>query len=203
MAFDPNSAANFLTPHLREDRKRGFLEELKNFPPKNLYVDSSDPEALQGDGWRGVTILNFDSGARDRIMGMVLSNSCDISGANVRAVPLSISFAPLVTVARYEALLRTALNDEARVNNHLADVKAQRVSSMFFLPDPGSLGGDSIAILDDVRTMPLARFADDQERVRLFTLSDVGYWLFLFKLAYHFCRFHEGIDRSPSPESTH
>lgn len=198
MEFDPRNVETFLTPYLREDRKQGFLEALKDFPPaKDFYRRLDDPDPLQGDCWAGLTVINFADGTRDRIKGLVLSNSCDITGENSRPVPVGLSFAPLVPLARYEEVLRRAVSDRDRVNNHIRDVRAQKVSSLFFLPDIGTLGGDSIAVLDDVHTVPLDFFTRDSSKSRVFSLSDIGFWLFLFKLSFHFCRFHERVDRSP------
>ena len=68
MEFDPRNVETFLTPYLREDRKQGFLEALRDFPPtKNFYWRVDDPEPLQGDCWAGVTVINFADGARDRV----------------------------------------------------------------------------------------------------------------------------------------
>ena len=198
MEFDPRNVETFLTPYLREDRKKGFLEALRDFPPtKNFYQNVGDPEPLQGDCWAGVTVINFADSRRDRIKGLVLSNSCDIAEANPRPFPVGLNFAPLVPLARYEDTLQRAIGNRDRVANHIGDVRAQKVSSLFFLPDVGTLGGDSVAILDDVHTVPLDYFTRDSAKSRVFSLSDVGFWLFLFKLSFHFCRFHERVDRSP------
>jgi hypothetical protein len=53
---------------------------------------------------------------------------------------------------------------------------------------------DHIALLDDLHTLPLGMF-QKADRPKLFTLSQVGFYLFVVKLSIHFCRFSEGISR--------
>lgn len=195
--FDPANAELFLAPYLTQERKKGFLEELKQFPPKRLYANITDPEPLQGDGWVGVTVLRFEDGTRDKIKAVVITNSCDVAGTNKRIAPAQISVAPIVPLGKYEKLVVATVGDQA-AHDHLRDVRDQKISSIFYLPDTGELGGESIVLLDAIHSMPLAAFKPDETLKRLFSLSDVGFWTFLFKLSFHFCRFHENVDRTPT-----
>ena len=205
MGFTLESADLYLAPYLREDRKAGFLTALQEFPAvKSLYRHLDDPHPLQGDCWASVPIIRVEDGQRGSIQGIVISNSCDISPDNQRRFPVRINFVGLISFDRYEAALRAspgAVAGKQSIADHLADVRGQRVSSLFFVPKTGSLSGDCIAVLDDVHTVPLTYFDQVTDRRRVFSLSDVGFWLFLFKLAYHYCRFHENVDRSPAPGS--
>ena len=84
-----------------------------------------------------------------------------------------------------------------KVQAHLEDVKAQKVSSMFFLPESEGIHEDSIALLDRVNhCAPSVIEPEDIDRRRLFSLSDYGFYLFIFKLSIHFTRIREGVPRS-------
>jgi hypothetical protein len=198
MSFSIENAESFIAPYLTRERRVGFLAELRAFPDvKPIYASIGDPEPLQGDCWSGVPVFDFESGQRKAIRAILVSNSCDASNQNSRLLPAKLTFAPVVALQRYaEALLRGGV-DQRRVDDHLADIRGQRVSSLFFLPAGGrGIKVESVAILDDLQTVPSAVIGSDGSE-RLSSLSDLGFWLFLFKLSYHFCRMHENVDRTP------
>src|SRR5262249_980279 len=152
---------------------------------------------LQGDGWTKMEIIEFSSGARDKIKGLLLSNSCDIASANPRDFPPKIVFAPLVPLKAFADLLRQSPRlQSGQVEDKLTSIRKQRITSLFYLPQGGGLDADHIAILDDLHSIPLATFLQEGERTKLFTLGQMGFYLFVFKLSIHFCRFHEGVVRS-------
>lgn len=71
----------------------------------------------------------------------------------------------------------------------------QITTELFYLPRGSNLDDDYVALLDDIHTAPFPQFQRQKDKQKLFTLSQVGFYLFLFKLSIHFCRFHENIDR--------
>ena len=66
---------------------------------------------------------------------------------------------------------------------------------MFYLPKGGALEDEYVALLDDLHSIPAHAFERVAEKKKLFTLSMVGFYLFLLKLSVHFCRFHENVAR--------
>jgi hypothetical protein len=100
----------------------------------------------------------------------------------------------LVSLAAYEHRL-IALFEKSTVEDKLAAIRAQTVSSVFYLPAGGALESEHIAVLDDLHTIPLATFTAEASREKLFTLRQMGFYLFLMKLSIHFCRFQENIAR--------
>lgn len=195
--------ASQLPPYLKEDRKAGFLAALKAFPDcKPLFTKIKDPEPLQGDCWDNVLFLRFPSGEQRRARAILLTNSCDASAENLRFNPGQLAFAPLVSLQKYRDLLCRNY-DVDRVDAHISDIRAQRYTSMFYLPESGPLGIESIAILDQIQSIPLDFFVNDPDSVRVASLSDIGFYLFMFKLSFHFCRLHEDIDRTPEEGLAH
>ena len=150
---------------------------------------------LQGDGWSSIEIVRFEDGQRAKIRGILLSNSCDIDPTNRRDFPPRIIFAPLVNLAAYERQLKTQMSANV-VEDKIDAIRSQTVSSIFYLPAGGNLHSEHIAILDDLHTIPLSTFEVEAGREKLFTLGQMGFYLFLMKLSIHFCRFQESIVRS-------
>lgn len=197
MELTAENLAAFFPYYLTEERKRGLLAALRDIPSRRYFASINDPEPLQGDGWRGLEILRFSDGTRDRIKGLVLTNSCDLAGGSKRVTPSQLNFVPLVAMKNYLGLLAASAVSEERIAQHSQDVRAQLITDLFYLPPDQTLAEEHIAVLSDVHTIPMAAFDKDTSKARLFSLSDVGFYLFVFKLSVHFCRLHESIDRSP------
>lgn len=160
--------------------------------------DGYTTEMLQGDGWRGFKIFSFQSGKVNASRGIVLSNSCDVSSENTRVFPPKVTFAPIVKLSRIiERFVAYGL-DREKVASRLTDIKAQRVTNMFYLPADGLLDGDHVVLLDDLHSMPVEVLQIEAEK--LFTLSMAAFYLFVFKLSVHFCRLHENVDRTATPK---
>jgi hypothetical protein len=186
-----------LPRYLTAGQQAELVRQLRDFENRNYYTSLFGDELLQGDGWSGVEILNFTDGNRDKIRGILLSNSCDISSSNPRDFPPKIVFAPLV---RFDDLARALQNvpglQPEKFDSKIIAIRQQRVSSLFFLPQGNGLEVDHVAILDDLHSIPLAAFSREAKKTKLFTLGQMGFYLFLMKLSFHFCRFQEGITRS-------
>jgi len=187
----------FLPKYLTEEQTRHLFSELSKFP-ENLNFYTFRPELqepfLQGDGWRGFVVIDFLTGDRKEVSGMILSNSCDVSPETLRDLPVNVLFAPLIQLSRYAEILRQAGKTEEQIENQIRNIKKQYVTSIFYVPQcPGSIE-DSIILLDDIHAHPLQDFLGRQRR-SLFTLNQYAFYIFLLKLSIHFSRFREGIDR--------
>ena len=71
-------------PHyLSAPRQEGIKSALVNFPHiAFFYLNAYSTEVLQGDVWAGLTAIDFESCTKKRILGVVISNSCDIDPEN-------------------------------------------------------------------------------------------------------------------------
>jgi hypothetical protein len=189
--------------YLTQEAKKGLVTALKDFPEKmNYYTTKQHDELLQGDGWNKLDIINVENAERKSIKGIILSNSCDISFGNPRDVPARIVFAPIIPLFLYEALLTRSGIDAEKVTSKVSSIKRQQVTSLFYLPKGGCLESDHIALLDDLHTLPVQLFCKITNREKQFTLSQAGFYLFLFKLSIHFCRFHENVFRDYEQQQT-
>jgi hypothetical protein len=186
----------YLPKYLTPKEQAELVDQLRDFENRNYYAVGHEQEMLQGDGWTKIEIVNLATGARDKIKGVLLSNSCDINPENPRDFPPRIVFAPLIPLQAYVDLLQSAsVLKPAQIEAKLDSIRKQLVTSLFYLPKGGGLDADHIAILDDLHNVPLQMFLTEAERVKLFTLGQMGFYLFLLKLSIHFCRFQERIAR--------
>ena len=197
MVINSETIESQIPYYLTREQKEGLVKALGDFRvnPANYYINRFPDEMLQGDGWRGLEIIRFDDGKRDYIKGIVLSNSCDIAPENKRDLPAKIVFAPIIKLSNYAGLLRGTNLLPKQIDSKLQAIREQRITTMFYLPTDGTLHDEHVALLDDLHTIPARAFGDIRTREKLFTLSMFGFYLFLFKLSVHFCRFHEEVAR--------
>lgn len=191
----------YLPKYLSSENYEQLISEFRNFPTnidKRLFTSGLERDIIyQGDGLRDmpvVTIEDLSLGVK-YCPSMVISNTCDMDLANTRLFPTTIMYAPIFQLSKYIHVLEKygATND--KVKNHIADVKAQKVSNVFYLPSTGEME-ESIVFLD--RILHVSQKYVDRKALdtrRLFSLSDYGFYLFVFKLSIHLTRIREGVNR--------
>jgi hypothetical protein len=186
----------YLPQYLSPERQQDLWNDLRSFPnTRSIYsARNTDPNYLQGDGWRGFVAIDFHSLERKTVSGLILSNSCDISLTNLRATTPNITFVPVMKLQRYLAILeQNGLTEQQRLDV-ATSIRRQGVTSLMHLPAVPEVMEESIALFGDARSQPLDNFTAG-ERSLLFRLSDFGFYLFLFKLSIHFTRMLEGVER--------
>jgi hypothetical protein len=203
MAFDTESLKQQIPYYLTAEDQHVLVRELKAIASGgsvsyviNAGQDSFRDVMLQGDGWRGFQVFLFETGKRLSLRGIVLSNSCDVDLANPRDLPARVIFAPLVKLSAYQLLLDASAIGKEKVVAKIASIKAQRTTNIFFLPAGGPLTEDYIVRFDEAHSMPVTGHSQSADRSKLFTLSNTGFYMLVFKLSVHFCRFQEKINRN-------
>ncbi|MGM0609321.1 MAG: hypothetical protein ACQESP_13005 [Candidatus Muiribacteriota bacterium] len=188
--------------YLTEPAKDGILKSLKDFPDNMVYYTSFNTEdnVLQGDCWDKLDIIDIISSKKKEIKGIILSNSCDINPENSRDIPPKLIFAPVIPLGLYKEKLKEREVPESTINSKINSIKEQKVTSLFYLPKGGNLDSDHIVPLDDLHSLPTTFFLKKTYKCNHFRLSQAGFYLFLFKLSIHFCRFHEEVLRDFPPE---
>jgi hypothetical protein len=192
----PEDLRLFLPKYLSPERQSALWDALRDFPSdRPIFTDRArEHELLQGDGWRGFVVIDFHSGDRRTVRGLILSNSCDIDPNNRRPLSATIAFAPLLNLGRYLAMLREAGQTDEQVNSIAQAMREQRVTSLMYFPGiPGQMD-ESVALLGNMHSHPLEHFRANN-RTLIFRLNDFGFYLFLFKLSIHFSRMLEGVER--------
>lgn len=182
--------------YLTREQKDGLLAALRDFPRRiDYYLNDGYPsEVLQGDVWSSLDTFNFNDSSRKSVKGMILSNSCDVSLGNERTIPPKLVFAPIIRMDAYRRLLSQTMSDKS-IDDKFRDIRAQEITSIFYLPQGGGLDAEHLVFMDDVHSVPSDYFQNKGERAKQATLSLYGFYLFLFKLSVHFCRFHEQVAR--------
>lgn len=187
----------FLPKYLTPDQQNKLWSELASFPEnRSFYLLRHDleEEILQGDGWQGFIVLNFLTGNRKNVSGVVLSNSCDISPKNQRDFPPNILFAPLIQLPNYVQRLEQVGKTADQIRNILENIRRQRVTSIFYFPECLGKNPESIILLHDIHAHPMKEFFACN-RNALFTLNQYAFYILLMKLSIHFSRFQEGVQR--------
>lgn len=187
----------YLPKYLTPEQARDLWSGLADFPKNTdyyLFDSGLNDKVLQGDGWRGFVVRDFFTGDRRTVSGVVLSNSCDVAPENETNTPANIVFAPLISVSKFEDLLRGRGKTLEQMTSFLADVRQQRLTNIFCLPAYSDVIAESMILLDDVHVHPATAFREC-ERNALFRLNQVAFYLFLMKLSIHFSRFNERVTR--------
>ncbi|MEQ4450957.1 hypothetical protein ABNT06_05910 [Kosakonia sacchari] len=184
--------------YLTQPQKEGLVKALEDFPENTNYYLSNYPldlknAALQGDVFNGLTI--YGPRGTKKIKGIVLSNSCDIDTQNKRDFPMRAVFAPLVNLASMVEKLQQAQIPQKAIDAKLDAIKKQLVTNIVYLPACEHIP-ESIIFLDDMHQIPTEELRKSlEEEEKILTLSQVGFYILLFKLSIHFCRFHENVAR--------
>ena len=183
--------------YLTQPQKEGLIRALNDFNVNrhDYYINQHMEVMLQGDGWSGFDVFNFTSGERDSIKGIILSNSCDISSGNKRDIPSKAVFAPIVKLSNYAQLLIRSGLAESQVESKLQAIREQKITTLFYLPPYEASDEEYITMLDDLRSVAVNQLEKSTDSSKIFTLSMYGFYLFVFKISIHFCRFHEEVAR--------
>ena len=179
----------YLPKYLSEENYKTLLAELKSFPYNidgRMYTSMLDKNVIfQGDGLKKMPIIdlvNIERGVKN-VSCLILSNTCDMDLSNSRMFPASIMYAPIINLTRYISVLQKQGVNSSKIENHISDLKQQKME-------------DSIVFLDKIYHVD-NRFInrDTLEDQRLFSLSDYGFYMLIFKLSIHFSRIQEKVNR--------
>lgn len=190
----------FLPKYLSEDQQKKLFDELKSYPEnmdKRFYslALSAEKMLFQGDGFADVPMASYEDKSFRNVKGFLISNSCDSSLENKRIYSSYLSFAPLISLEKYKKALIEDGHDEMSVENHISTIKEQKVSTFFYLPSVDDLN-ECFVRFDNIFSIPSSKeVIEGIFSKRLFTLSNYGFYLLLFKLSVHFSRIQEKIER--------
>ena len=175
-----------------------YYESMKKLPSydySNFY--SVYPEyadiITQGDAIGNLKIISLPDTEISNARAMIFSNTCDIDLANQRKFPTRLIYAPIIKLSAYKDMLEEANEDDVKiftkeqVNGHIADIRAQGISQIFYLPESKNLEEESIVFFDRINSADnesISREALSTERI--FSLSSYGWYVFLARLSHFF-----------------
>lgn len=186
--------ATFLPQDLSLPMRKGFLDQLRKFPGEmDYYYSYQNEQFLQGDVYGGFVSFNQDTGQKKEIRGIILSNTCDISGENARWTAPRVVYAPIIRLSKLASMYEQAGISTSKITSKLESIKKQEVTHLFYLPQGDMLDDDYVALLDAIEHTSTEHLYQKCKRVA--TLGMAGFYMFLFKLSIHFTRMHEGVIR--------
>ncbi len=194
----------YLPKYLSPESEKGLFDELRQFPENiddRLYLSPQyvKPDIVyQGDGIHGLLVVNLPETDIKKAPGMIFSNTCDIDERNKRLFPSTLVYSPLFNLEKYKnGLIESKIKDPRSIEDHISLIKKQKIAQIFYLPKGGVLANESIVFFNRVNSCDNTFLEREKIKdMRLFTLSNYGLYLFIFKLSVHFTRITEGIDRS-------
>lgn len=208
----PEDFLRFLPSYLTTEEKGRLNHALQQFKDEqgkvwhqrhntHFYTQKKFDSFLQGDlllqirypSWNNQT-NTFNKVYIDTI---ILSNTCDLDLNNDRTITKEVVLAPMTEYSLYIDELALVLGKT--VPPSLEDaIKAQTYSSLFYLPKTPVNSIDYVCHFDKAFWFPteeLHSYLPDIEQTRIASLDYFGYYLFLVKLSYHFCRLPEEKQR--------
>lgn len=190
----------YLPQYLSDSSKNSLFEDLKHFPDNcdNLYSNKIWEKKIvfQGDGLAELPMINLPSIEVRNENGIVLSNTCDIDPMNDRKIEPRMVYAPILNLTKYENMLKQKGVPEQELLDHIRSIKKQRISHFLYLPKGQNLKDDSIALLDRLNNFRIIGDQKTISNIKLFSLSNYGFYVFLIKLSIHFMRIREDFDRN-------
>ena len=190
MAISQSAIQKYLPQYLSNDAKEALKNSLDNFPNnlENMIMTEDvfneyKSKLLQSDI---VECKNIYDGRNAKVM--IISNSCDNSSENERNFPICVSFVVILSLEKIKRTFKENGKDEQSINSQIDAIKKQRVTNMFYLPD------DTVALLDRTMHLDYSKFSEAMIN-KIASLSNYGFYAFLFKLSYHFTRLREGTQR--------
>ncbi len=192
----------YLPKYLSASDQNRLLSELGSFPnnlDKRFYTIALKDQSFlfQGDGFCDVVMPDIERKEFRSVKGFLISNTCDSSTENTRLYKAFLTFAPIMDLQKYEiGLLRRY--ERERVVSHTNSIRQQGVSTFVYLPPDGIRTEEYFVRLDCAFSMPLTKELETELiKNKIFTLSDYGFYMLLFKLSIHLTRVQEAVARNP------
>lgn len=203
MPFNGQSFENLIPSYLSSERKQRLVEGLSQFK-SNLrsqicYNDfyTSTKNLLQSDIIESVKLINWTDTDNCKIgfsPGIIISSSCDINVDNPRTTNIKQAlFAPIIELDEYVKNLKEDRFSEEQISEFVRVLKRQEHTNLFYLPANSKNGKEYIVFFDKITWRPISDIKQITESKYL-SLSTFGYYLFLMKLSYNFCRLPEEFD---------
>ncbi len=196
MALSFEDARSFLPPGLSDPQLKQLYRDIQIIGEgRNFYTEVAFEYLLQGDVTADSYYPSITESGLVEVTARVLllSNSCDISLENTRDLPRRVAVAPVIRLERWIEMLRENGISEARLESQITALRAQRLTSYFYLPASDAIP-ESLVLLDQIQSIPLARLENALEK-RIHILSQAGFWVLLLKLSIHFSRPLEAVVR--------
>jgi len=168
---------------------------------ESFYLKDSQKYFMQGDLLNSIRTVEWDSEKEDYYSAyttaMLVSNSCDVSVDNLRLLGKEALFAPVFELNEFFKELKSVGKSEAQIKTIHSKLKQQEYTNLFYLPGDHN-GVEYIVFLDKICWYPATEIhkkLENIEKERFLSLSDWAFYLLVTKVALHFCRVPEKMER--------
>jgi hypothetical protein len=163
-----------------------FSLQLKQFPEhfeKWVHASSLPNNIFQGDVLKVAPIVIMEETGKIHCLdlpAMIISCSCDVQPGQAEVALV----APVFDLEDYKKNSELTSSD---LDEHIRSLKANKIANLFFLPAGVNL---KASVVDFANISPISvEFLHSQlKSARLTSLSQLGHYIFVVKLAYHFTR---------------
>lgn len=164
----------------------------------DFYLLDAPEILMQSDLINSIRSVEWDADTKDYVLGYMpsifLSNTCDLSPENIRGANQKQGlFAPVISVTEVLEDLNKEFSNEVVIGFYNT-LKQQLHTNLFYLPVNHRNNKEYIVFLDRIYSQPVTAFErviKDISQERFLSLSNWGFYLFIFKLSYHLCRIPE------------
>lgn len=197
----------------RDNLKKMLVDHFPNFSnPDFVYTQIENSDILQGDCIDEIPFFKIGYLDEDNKVpisyqpAILISNSCSANLLNPKLFPVNLNFAGVIQLSKYIDFLKSKKIDEARIENHILELKSNLIHNFIYLPTllnketEKILFPESLIKLDSISTLPINKLENyhldyKPNGDRYFTLSNYGLYVFIIKLSTFFCRFSENLNR--------
>lgn len=214
MALFGKDFESLLPPYLTSDQKTRLREGLSQFSMDRKGKDAIDysnftsrefcdyfkqSDLVNEIRYPFLDIENDYTYSKKYTKAIILSNTCDISNENGHTLNHKQAvLAPILSLEEYIKVITAKRSyDPSKLENLINELKLQRITNLFYISDNG--GMEYIALLDKIFWFPtseLNEYLPEISETKILSLNMFGYYLFLLKLSFHFCRFPESLERA-------
>ncbi len=182
---------------------REIDEQFPAIHPTRMYtiVHAAEEVIFQGDGITDLLYVHLPNPDLAPYNCIVLSNTCDMDPLNKGIVRPAICYAPIIRLDKLcDALGATGLWKDEQIKSRMEAIRSQKLTTAFYLPRGGKLEAESVVLMDRICHCDSNSISRQEIPARrLFTLSQIGAYLFFFKLSVHLLRMTDKVARPILP----
>jgi len=191
---DKNRLKDWLSQFFKEEQKEINYNDFFLYNPQNIWMQSDILHSNYVYEWDHRE-NKFETGFAPV---MIISNSCDISEKENRIVEKEALFAQVIPLNEYLEDLKIEGVSSDNIKNIYNGLRKQTYTNLFYLPPNKNDNKEYIVFFDKIYWNPtknLYKKLIEIDKERYLSLSLKGFYLFICKLSYHFCRVPEEIER--------
>lgn len=190
---------------LREGLSQFFdpIQRKKDKRYEYFYLINPPGFFMQGDVINSLPVYEWDDIKQEYTTGysyvVLISNTCDIFKEHDRLIEKEALFAPIIPLDEFFKDLRLNGYSEDKIKSIHNNLTHQLYSNLFYMPPNPLDKREFIVFFDKTFWHPTSQFQEKLANIteeRFLSLDHFGFYLFVNKLSYHFCRIPEDCHRS-------